>query len=147
MSVAARITVIGAGTMGHGIAYAAALVGCAVTLTDSDPAALELAWSKIDGLLAGGMKRGKLTDADAAKIRGRLRTKPDAADAAIRSFMICPDLGLAVEIRPDQSTSISTAGTTSLAHTDPRWLGRASVIFACAFECAAPWRVAHDVPA
>ena len=77
MSVAARITVIGAGTMGHGIAYAAALVGCAVTVTDSDPAALELAWSKIDGLLAGGMKRGKLTDADAATIRGRVRTEPD----------------------------------------------------------------------
>jgi 3-hydroxybutyryl-CoA dehydrogenase len=67
--------------MGHGIAYAAALVGCAVTLTDSDPAALELAWSKIDGLLAGGMKRGKLTDADAAKIRGRVRTEPDLAAA------------------------------------------------------------------
>ena len=81
MTVAARITVIGAGTMGHGIAYAAALAGCAVTLTDSDPAALELAWSKIDGLLAGGMKRGKLTDADAAKIRGRVRTEPDLAAA------------------------------------------------------------------
>jgi len=81
VSVAARITVIGAGTMGHGIAYAAALVGCAVTLTDSDPAALELAWSKIDGLLAGGMKRGKLTDADAAKVRGRVRTEPDLAAA------------------------------------------------------------------
>jgi len=81
VSVAARITVIGAGTMGHGIAYAAALVGCAVTVTDSDPAALELAWSKIDGLLAGGMKRGKLTDADAAKVRGRVRTEPDLAAA------------------------------------------------------------------
>ena len=88
MSVAARITVIGAGTMGHGIAYAAALVGCAVTLTDSDPAALELAWSKIDGLLAGGMKRGKLTDADAAKIRGRLRTKPDAAAAVAEADVV-----------------------------------------------------------
>ena len=81
MTTAARITVIGAGTMGHGIAYAAALAGCAVTLTDSDPAALEHAWGKIDGLLAGGMKRGKLTDADAATIRGRVRTEPDVAAA------------------------------------------------------------------
>jgi len=88
VTVAARITVIGAGTMGHGIAYAAALVGCAVTLTDSDAAALELAWSKIDGLLAGGMKRGKLTDADAAKIRGRLRTEPDAAAAVAEADVV-----------------------------------------------------------
>ena len=36
-----RIVVIGAGTMGHGIAQAAAVSGYQVTLTDVDPAALE----------------------------------------------------------------------------------------------------------
>ena len=81
MSSAARITVIGAGTMGHGIAYAAALSGCTVTLSDVNPAALELAWSKIDALLAGGMKRGKISDAQAAALRGRVRTEPDLAAA------------------------------------------------------------------
>ena len=36
-----RIVVVGAGTMGHGIAQAAAVSGYQVTLTDVDPAALE----------------------------------------------------------------------------------------------------------
>jgi len=74
-----RVAVIGAGTMGHGIAYTAALAGCPVTLTDTDPRALELAWGKVDALLAGGLKRGKLTDADVAAVRGRVRTELDLA--------------------------------------------------------------------
>ncbi len=81
MSATARITVVGAGTMGHGIAYVAALAGCAVTLTDTNAAVLELAWNKIDGLLAGGMKRGKLTEALAAAVRARVRTEPDLGAA------------------------------------------------------------------
>jgi 3-hydroxybutyryl-CoA dehydrogenase len=81
VSATARITVVGAGTMGHGIAYVAALAGCAVTLTDTNAAVLELAWNKIDGLLAGGMKRGKLTEALAAAVRARVRTEPDLGAA------------------------------------------------------------------
>jgi len=76
-----RVTVVGAGTMGHGIAYAAALAGCPVTLTDNEPGALDLAWSKIDGLLAGGVKRGKLTADEATTVRSRLRTEPDLVSA------------------------------------------------------------------
>jgi len=76
-----RVTVVGAGTMGHGIAYVAALAGCPVTLTDNKPGALDLAWSKVDGLLAGAVKRGKLTTAEAALVRGRLRTEPDLVSA------------------------------------------------------------------
>jgi 3-hydroxybutyryl-CoA dehydrogenase len=67
--------------MGHGIAYVAALAGCPVTLTDNKPGALDLAWSKVDGLLAGAVKRGKLTTAEAALVRGRLRTEPDLVSA------------------------------------------------------------------
>ncbi len=69
-----RVAVIGAGTMGHGIAYIAALAGYQVRLTDARPESLPQAMEKIDGLLAGGLKRGKLTEADAASLRGRLRT-------------------------------------------------------------------------
>ena len=42
-----RVTVIGAGTMGHGIAYVAALAGCEVRLTDAKPEALPRAIEKI----------------------------------------------------------------------------------------------------
>ena len=61
-----RVAVVGAGTMGHGIAYAAALAGCSVALTDARSDALPQAMAKIETLLAGALKRGKLTEADRA---------------------------------------------------------------------------------
>lgn len=76
-----RITVVGAGTMGHGIAYAAAVAGCPVTLTDERPAALEDAVQRIETLLAGGLKRGKLTEHDRAAVHARLHTERDLATA------------------------------------------------------------------
>ena len=78
-----RVAVIGAGTMGHGIAYIAALVGCDVRLTDAQSTALPQAMTKIDGLLEGGLKRGKLSVADQAATQKRLHAEPDLR-AAIR---------------------------------------------------------------
>ena len=74
--------------MGHGIAYAAALAGCPVTLTDNNPGALDLAWSKIDGLLAGGVKRGKVTAEQVASVRGRLGTEPDLGSALAEAEVV-----------------------------------------------------------
>jgi 3-hydroxybutyryl-CoA dehydrogenase len=76
-----RVAVIGAGTMGHGIAYVAALAGCDVRLTDARADSLPQAMAKIEDLLAGGVKRGKLTEADGTAVRGRLRTEPALAQA------------------------------------------------------------------
>ncbi len=75
-----RVAVIGAGTMGHGIAYVAALAGCEVRLNDAQPNALPQAMSKIAGLLDGGLKRGKLTATDRADLEKRLH-----ADDELRS--------------------------------------------------------------
>ena len=94
-----RVCVVGAGTMGHGIAYAAALAGCAVTLTDSSRPALEAAWGKLDALLAGGIKRGKLTDADAALIRGRVRTEPDLGGAAADADVVIEAVIEQIEVK------------------------------------------------
>jgi len=81
------VAVIGAGTMGHGIAYAAALAGCDVRLTDDRAAALPQAKAKIEDLLAGGLKRGKLTESDAAAVRQRLQT-----DATVRNAITGADV-------------------------------------------------------
>jgi len=78
---AARVAVVGAGTMGHGIAYAAALAGCRVTLSDSRAEALPQALRRIGELLAGGVQRGKLTDVDRAAVQQRLGTDPALASA------------------------------------------------------------------
>ena len=83
-----RVAVVGAGTMGHGIAYAAALAGCQVTLTDARADALPQAMGKIEGLLAGGLKRGKLTEADRAAVHDRLHPEPALARAVDRAGVV-----------------------------------------------------------
>jgi len=87
-SAAPRIAVIGAGTMGHGIAYAAALARCPVTLTDSRPDSLTEAKGRIESLLAGGVQRGKLTEADRAAVHGRLRYEADLDDAVMDAQIV-----------------------------------------------------------
>ena len=58
------IAVIGAGTMGHGIAQVAAAAGFRVLLNDVDREALARGVSAIEGNLAKGIQLGKLTEDD-----------------------------------------------------------------------------------
>ncbi len=76
---AGRVAVVGAGTMGHGIAYVAALAGFDVRLTDSRPEALKLAVGRVTDLLAVAVRRGKLAEPDRAAAAGRLHAEPDLA--------------------------------------------------------------------
>ena len=76
-----RVAVIGGGTMGHGIAYVAALARCPVVLTDTRADALPDAVTRIEDLLSGGLKRGKLTEDDRAEVHRRLRTEASLEDA------------------------------------------------------------------
>ncbi|MBS0124860.1 3-hydroxyacyl-CoA dehydrogenase NAD-binding domain-containing protein [Thetidibacter halocola] len=72
-----HIGVIGAGTMGAGIATACLLAGLTVTLTDRDDAAIARGRAAIDANLDGAVKRGKLADKDDAL--ARLATTTDSA--------------------------------------------------------------------
>jgi len=76
-----RVTVVGAGTMGAGIAYAVALAGFEVCLTDSRAEVLPLALGRLNDLLAVAVKRGKLTAEDHAAAAGRLRAEHEFAPA------------------------------------------------------------------
>jgi len=58
------IAVIGAGTMGHGIAQVAAATGFQVTLNDVDNESLARGVRAIEGNLAKGIQLGKLTEDD-----------------------------------------------------------------------------------
>ena len=84
----ANVTVIGAGTMGHGIAYAAAVAGCDVVLSDSRAAALPLALERIAALLDGGVARGKVSPAERARVAARIRTEPSPGAAAARADVV-----------------------------------------------------------
>jgi 3-hydroxybutyryl-CoA dehydrogenase len=78
------IAVIGAGTMGHGIAQVAAAAGFRVLLNDVDREALARGVRAIEGNLAKGIQLGKLTEDDRQRtlqfIRGT--TKLDECAAA-----------------------------------------------------------------
>ncbi|MGH7530694.1 MAG: 3-hydroxyacyl-CoA dehydrogenase family protein [Gemmatimonadales bacterium] len=76
---APRVAVIGAGTMGHGIAYVAAAAGCAVRLTDARGDALAGAMRRIEQLIAGAVQRGKATDP--ADIKKRISADQALSDA------------------------------------------------------------------
>ena len=76
-----HVTVIGAGTMGHGIAQVSALAGHQVTLHDLAPAALEKARAHIEENLAGGIRRGKLQEEDRERARAHLQTATDLGQA------------------------------------------------------------------
>lgn len=61
MSATTRVTVVGAGTMGHGIAQVAAMAGYQTSITDAREAALSAALERIRANLQGGVDRGKVT--------------------------------------------------------------------------------------
>lgn len=71
------VTVIGAGVMGRGIAYIAAVAGAQTRLADINGAQLAGALATIERDLSTGVERGKLSAEDAAAARKRLTTTTD----------------------------------------------------------------------
>lgn len=68
-----RIAVIGAGTMGHGIAQVAAASGFLVTLYDTDREALTRGVAQMERNLAKGVSLGKVTDEERDMTLQRIR--------------------------------------------------------------------------
>jgi 3-hydroxybutyryl-CoA dehydrogenase len=90
-----QITVLGAGTMGHGIAYAAIAGGFETRMYDVSEASLTKGQVAIDAIIGKGLELGKLASADAEAMRGRLTTSPDIAAALA-------DTDLVIEAAPER---------------------------------------------
>jgi 3-hydroxybutyryl-CoA dehydrogenase len=88
------IAVIGAGTMGRGIAYAAAAGGYRTILEDVSPEMLRAAQEWIRHSLDEGVSRGKLTAADADAAFARITTAGSVEDA-------CRTADLVIEAVPE----------------------------------------------
>ncbi len=78
-----RIAVIGAGTMGSGIAIAALDAGCEVLLLEQDAAALERGAARIHEHYAGRVRAAKITAAVAGASEARLRSSLDWTQVAL----------------------------------------------------------------
>ncbi len=90
-----RIAVIGAGTMGHGIAHVAALAGHEVRLYDVTAEAAATGRDKVAGNLAKGVELGKLAAEARTAALGRLTSTGELAVA-------CADVDLVIEAVPEQ---------------------------------------------
>lgn len=79
---------LGAGTMGHGIAQVAAAAGFDVVLRDLDDASLARGQQAIDRNLAKGVQLGKVTAEDRDQTILRIRTTTDLNDLAAVDLVI-----------------------------------------------------------
>jgi 3-hydroxybutyryl-CoA dehydrogenase len=122
-----QITVIGSGTMGHGIAHAAMMAGYDTVMYDVAPAAVEKGRRAIDGILDTGVELGKITEAAAAAAKTRVRTTTSLADALDGSRFIieaAPEqialkLALLAEIEKlAPSDAVVASNTSSLSLTE-----------------------------
>lgn len=88
------VAVIGAGTMGRGIAQTFAQAGYATTLYDVDPDAAHRGREAIEATLEQGIARGKVEPAEKEQALARLRIETDLGEAVI-------DADLAIEAIPE----------------------------------------------
>jgi 3-hydroxybutyryl-CoA dehydrogenase len=83
-----QIVVIGAGTMGNGIAHTAAASGFDVTLIDVAEAFLERGMATISSNLQRGVDKGKMTADEKQQVLGRIRATSDVNAAANADIVI-----------------------------------------------------------
>lgn len=84
----ATVAVLGAGTMGHGIAQVSAMAGYDVRLHDPQPQALEKGLAAIAENLAKGVERGKVAQDDADAARARLAPAATLAEAVSGAWLV-----------------------------------------------------------
>lgn len=82
------VAVIGAGTMGRGIAQVAAQAGYATRLYDADGGALERALGAIDATLAKSVELGKIKPGDKTSALGRITSESDLGVAVENADLV-----------------------------------------------------------
>jgi 3-hydroxybutyryl-CoA dehydrogenase len=122
-----RISVLGAGTMGHGIAHAAITGGYETVLYDISEQALESARATIDTILRKGVELGKLTAGAADESRRRSSTTSSlehalaGADFVIEAAPEQIDVKLALFAQIDRlapPAAIVVSNTSALSITE-----------------------------
>jgi len=83
-----HVAVIGAGTMGNGIAHTAAAAGLDVVLIDVSKEILERGQSTISANLQRGVDKGKMTAEQKNEVLGRIRVSSSVDDAAGADIVI-----------------------------------------------------------
>jgi 3-hydroxybutyryl-CoA dehydrogenase len=82
------IAVLGAGTMGHGIAHAAIAAGYTTQVFDVSRTQLDRGAAGIEAIFQKGIELGKITQEDAQAMRARLRLTLAVEDAVRRADLV-----------------------------------------------------------
>jgi len=121
------VAVIGAGTMGRGIAHAAALGGYRTILEDILPNALRRAESEIRANLDKAVELGKVTTADASAAMSRLEYAGSVDEAARQADLVIEAVPEEMESKIEiftlldkicRPTTILASNTSSLSLTE-----------------------------
>lgn len=114
-----RVGVVGAGTMGHGIAQVAAMAGYEVVLTDVDASVVERALGRVRANLDKGVERGKVAadvrDTALAGLRAGSMADVAACDLLVEAVPEKHDLkvGIFKQLEGDASADAIFATNTS----------------------------------
>lgn len=83
-----KIGVVGAGTMGNGIAQVAAQVGCQVVVRDIEDSIVERGLKSIDKFLSRSVEKGKLLQTEKDAVMGRIKGTTKMADLKDVDFIV-----------------------------------------------------------
>src|SRR5688572_16704154 len=127
MTKVKKIAVLGAGTMGHGIAHAAIAGGFDTRMYDVSDAAVEKGRAAIEQIVKKGVELGKVTTSDADAMLGRLSITSklgealDEVDFIIEAAPERIDLKLSLFAQIEQlapATAIIASNTSALSLTE-----------------------------
>lgn len=103
------VLVVGAGTMGNGIAHVFAQSGSAVLLHDLQQSFLDRARTTISGNLDRQVKKGTLSEADKAATLSRLTLTTDLAAAAATADLVIEAATERLELKRDLFAALDAA--------------------------------------
>lgn len=126
MSTIETVAVLGAGTMGHGIAQVCAAVGCDVRLYDVVEDATTAGVSRILGNLDKGIERGKVTEEERDAALARISTTTAISDAVLGADLVIEAAPESMELKekifaevdasaPDHAILASNTSSLSIA--------------------------------
>jgi len=129
--------VVGAGTMGHGIAQVAAQAGYAVRLADAVAGAAAAAVERIRANLEGGVARGKVTAAERDLALARITAGDHVADAAHGADLVIEAAPEDLQLKRDLFAGLAAAAPEAVLATNTSSLS----VAALAAATPAPERV------
>ncbi len=104
-----RVSVIGAGTMGNGIAHVFAQLGSQVTLIDVSQPALDRALATVAKNLDRMVAKGSLTEEDKAATLGRIATATDLATGVAAADLVVEAATERLDLKLDLFRQIDAA--------------------------------------